>query len=274
MTSAKRNLISSNKGIPIGVFRRRLKRFQILKNKGKTFFNGGFGTSLPKYLHQDQGENLYLWIEEALFLHDAGLAQFVDEVEKEKEAKTSSNLKTLTTKELHLLLQFESGVDLAAYLTFSHLRSQSYRVLRHSESKRAFLNQKPSQQQITTGQDKKGSLRDKHREWMLHAPPPKLWEPCSPSLSLAWDVYAPNSQFCKTNPGPPLFSVLVVSYSQPSPTFSQMKHLLSEIETLKIAAVADSGTVVMFGVTNFGVPNLVKRNEQDDESDEKRKSSA
>mmetsp|Transcript_3983 Transcript_3983/g.5739 ORF Transcript_3983/g.5739 Transcript_3983/m.5739 type:complete len:233 (-) Transcript_3983:2-700(-) len=219
-----------------------------------------------KKLHLDEGENLYLWIEEALFLHDAGLAQFFNVAEQDEEKITNNKLKPLATQELHKLLQFESGVDMAAYLTFSHLRSQSYRVLRHSESKRVFLNQQLVQDQTTIDQKNEESLRDKHREWMAHAPPPKLWESSSPSVNLAWDVYKPNSQFCKTNPGHPHFCVLVVSYSQPSPTFSQMKYVLSEVETLKIAAVADSGTVVMFGVTNYGVPCL--KNSMKEHNDE------
>jgi hypothetical protein len=226
--------------------------------KGKTFSNGGFGTALPKEMllcsNNHKGENLYLWVEEALFLHDSGLAEFY------------RNDKLLTTRDLFLLLE-QVEIELPVYLVYAHLRSQTYRVLRYSQQKL----------KLQAEEVKTPDMRDQYRLLAAKAPSPTLWQDGLP-LTLAWEVYQPNAQFVKTNPGPPDFLVAIVSYSQPSPTFHELLGILDQASTmiptnttnvggsrLKIAAVSDAGTVVMFGLTQYGVPSIVDDQEDEEE---------
>lgn len=206
-------------GIPSGIYVPSLRMFHVAENKGKTFSNGGFGIALPKELHLCKtGCNLYLWIEEALFLHDSGLATFLNEAQE-----------ILTTQQLYLLLQ-DGDIELPVYRVYAHLRNQTYRVLRY----------KP---------------RDELQTTVSHPSlpsPPKL-------LQVAWQVYLPNSNFRKTNPGPPDFLVAITMFAQPSPTFERIRTMMMDEcrgIALKLAAVSDSGTVIMFGLSDCGVPDI------------------
>jgi len=75
---------------------------------------------------------------------------------------------------------------------------------------------------------------------------------------IAYDVYNPNSNFRKTNPGLPDYCVAITPYALPSPQFDHMCELVKECDDipLQIAAVSDSGTVIMFGLTDFSVPSI------------------
>lgn len=75
---------------------------------------------------------------------------------------------------------------------------------------------------------------------------------------IAFDVYNPNSQFRKTNPGLPDFYVALTSYDEPSPLHSELLGLIRGCRgvPLRMATVANGGTVVMFGMTDFGVPSI------------------
>ena len=173
--------------------------------------------ALPKELHLCKtGYNLYLWIEEALFLHDSGLAVFLNETQE-----------ILTTQQLYLLLQ-DGDIELPVYRVYAHLRNQTYRVLRY----------KPQDE-----------LREKSTHPSLPAPPKML--------QLAWQVYFPNANFRKTNPGPPDFLVAITSFTHASPTFAMIRNMMMyecHGVALKLAAVSDSGTVIMFGLSDYGVP--------------------
>ena len=231
-------------GIPRGVYIPSLKMFHVSENKGKTFSNGGFGTALPKELHllssKEKGSiNLYLWVEEALCLHDSGLADFVSEDEL-----------LLNTQQLYLLLQ-EGGIALAVYRVYAHLRNQTFRVLRYNSS----IDEATVTTTTTTDDEDPLKVRT-----VLPPPPPSL-EP----FSIAWQVYRPNANFRKTNPGQPDFLVAITSYALPSPSFQSISSLLTDCKDipLKVAAVSDSGTVVMFGLTDFGVPDISRKGKEE-----------
>jgi hypothetical protein len=193
--------------------------FHVAENKGKTFSNGGFGMALPKELHLcKRAYNLYLWIEEALFLHDSGLAAFLNETQE-----------ILTTQQLYLLLQ-DCDIELPVYRVYAHLRSQTYRVLRYKPQDE--LRKTPPHSSLPS--------------------PPKMLQP-------AWQVYFPNANFRKTNPGPPDFLVAITSFTHASPTFARIRDMMMyecSGVALKLAAVSDSGTVVMFGLSDYAVPDL------------------
>jgi hypothetical protein len=85
------------------------------------------------------------------------------------------------------------------------------------------------------------------------------------SVSIAFDVYRPNSNFCKGAPGLPDFYVAATHYntsgtstSGANLSFPQIQRLLamSAGRSLKIATVSDAGAVIMFGITDHGVPAI------------------
>ena len=82
-----------------------------------------------------------------------------------------------------------------------------------------------------------------------------------PSTSpIAYDVYGPNSGFKRTDPGRPEFCVAIASYAEASPGFGSINALVSIARgvPVRISTVADGGTVVMFSLTDYGVPPLAE----------------
>lgn len=69
-------------------------------------------------------ENVYLFLEEALYLHERGLLQVLDETGDEP----------MNSPRLFSMLEVH-GIDLASYLTYAHLRTQTFVVLRHRDPK-------------------------------------------------------------------------------------------------------------------------------------------
>lgn len=82
-----------------------------------------------------------------------------------------------------------------------------------------------------------------------------------PSTSpIAYDVYGPNSAFKRTDPGRPEFCVAIASFAEASPGFGSINALVSIARgvPVRISTVADGGTVVMFSLTDYGVPPLAE----------------
>ncbi len=91
------------------------------------------------------------------------------------------------------------------------------------------------------------------------------------NLRLAYYAYNPNAHFKRSNPGIPNFGVVVMPFRS-EPTFDALTSLVSLIEEggdggenwdcprqgipLRVVTVADSGAVIVFGVTNGDVPNI------------------
>jgi len=122
-------------GIPICAYESKLGMFRILHSKGKSLSSGGYGVTRPtiamtapkstpkskQTIIMEQKE--YLFAEEATYLHERGLLQVLDETQSH----------TMTTQELYTLMNSdEIGIPLAVYLTYSHLRSQTFIVIRHT----------------------------------------------------------------------------------------------------------------------------------------------
>ena len=78
----------------------------------------------------------------------------------------------------------------------------------------------------------------------------------------AFDVYEPSSQFAKTHPGFPSFYVAITYYNySPRVTFNTIQTLVHRHEVqnripMKLATVSDSGTVIMFGLSSRGAPDV------------------
>lgn len=79
------------------------------------------------------------------------------------------------------------------------------------------------------------------------------WNSC-----IAFDCYNPNGSFRKSNPGQPDFYVSITPFAEPSPTISTFNKIIKSCgnTSFRVASVSDGGTVVMFSITDVGVPTI------------------
>ena len=242
-------------GVPECDYTPAVRLFRVRKAIGKTFSSGGFGLSLPvesqEHSETDDIETSnersteptkplpaeHLFIEEALFLFERGLLDVYDGETK------------LDSRRLYGMLE-PLNVPLPIYLTYAHLRAQDYRVLRHVSLPDADTDADTDMH--VQDDDKRQRLRKEARRTSL------LTTLDDDPAAIAFDVYKPNTQFRKTNPGIPDYLVSVASYTLPSPTFVELQNLMNSCQgvPLRIATVSDSGVVIMFGVTDYGVPDI------------------
>jgi hypothetical protein len=258
-----------------------LGMFRVLEAKGKALSSGGFGVSIPRKpqpstTNADETEavdevgeedkknsaraaNEYLFVEEVLFLHERGLLECLGSAPANTDA-TVDPTDTMDTAQLFRLLPL-LNMSLPMYLVYQHLRSQDFRVLRHDPNRLPLLKR---QEELRSMREKglplrheATGLRHQVRSSIAQALPPSI--PSEGALTIAWDAYLPNSQFGKTHPGLPDFYVVVTYYNEPHVRFAQIEELVVNHchgIPLKLATISDSGTVVMFGVSNMGVPSI------------------
>mmetsp|Transcript_6313 Transcript_6313/g.13187 ORF Transcript_6313/g.13187 Transcript_6313/m.13187 type:complete len:377 (+) Transcript_6313:49-1179(+) len=269
-------------------------------------------TSQPQSRPQ---QKIYLFIEEALFLHERGLLEVYD----------TDEATALDSQSLFRMLPL-LGVAFPVYLAYAHLRVQTYIVMRHTaerldivdallakgnnwkrtrdsndstktantNGKNAGLEQDHDQEVLEGSRTKRNGnldvkrLKRRLRTTEAYAPAPTLlrstdnldeWEKlsnieggeestnerktlgsCIPpsNCPIGYDVYLPNSSFRRTNPGRPEFCVAIASFAEASPGFSALHALISIARgvPVRVATVADGGTVVMFSLTDYGVPPI------------------
>lgn len=255
--------------------------FRITRNRGKSLANGGFGgVVLPEVDDESQQKTTadYLFIEEVYFLVERGLLEAYDGDTR------------LDVPSIFQLLQV-CGLSLPALLVYAHLRSQNYRVIRHTPHRRRILEQmeplrhlykrkrtpeSPSQQDAqekdgptqstttsstedpaeqTSARQQLENLRKLLREDAAQAPAPVVADG-DRSATIAYELYLPDSQFRRSAPGLPDIYVTATTSLQ----FDALQTLLQEAEgiPLRTAVVSEAGTVVMLGVTDFGVPAISK----------------
>ena len=175
----------------------------------------------------------------------------------------------------NMTLLSQSSLSLPIYLVYAHLRQQDFRVMRHSQAKQRILEKMRDQNSNKERQQQQQSKSFKItlRRAAAEAPPPQICDRgalASPPSLLAWDVYQPSSRFSRSAPGLPDFYVAVTYYTSGSIVapgdggpinqhhlcFQDLRALLEQCRgiPLKVAAVSDSGTVVMYGVAADGVP--------------------
>ena len=84
---------------------------------------------------------------------------------------------------------------------------------------------------------------------------PRLTKMSAETDGIAFDVYKPNAKFRKTNPGLPDYYVAICCFTD-SLSYMTLDDLVKKCDgiPLRMATVADGGTVVMFGLTDYGVP--------------------
>ena len=317
-------------GIPTCNFAPELGLFRVLSLKGKSFATYGIilhcettnatdidndtneckkakkssndsasSTKLSRKANPDDQSlaNVYLFIEETLFLHERGLL----------EVNSENGTSVLNSQDLYEMLS-KLGVEFSIYLTYAHLRSQTYIVMRHTPHRLDIVDALVGTEDGKAGQNQfmveaeatctsasshtstigiandKRKLKRNLRCAEAHAPAPHSLQSidvfskeksqakdfeqsqlsdaskhCStPRTRIAFDVYNPNASFRRSNPGRPNFCVAVTSYAEASPMFSSLTSLVMEARgvPVRIATVADGGTVVLFSLTEYGVPPL------------------
>jgi hypothetical protein len=304
-------------GVPVGVWDETLCMFRVEHSKGKSLSSGGFGVAIScKIQHHDDNSppetksntspitntastlttitRDHLFLEEAMFLHEQGLLecrqqQQPKETNAATDAQTSSTTNAFTKLslfDLYALLP-KAQLSLAIYLTYAHLRAQTYRVMRHSPHRRSILQAQQDylQQQSRTSDNNNNNkhsaksaefqnLKLKLRHDLQTTLAPQVHtaisfasstqslSSLSSSLLLqpAFDVYAPQSTFSKSHPGLPDFHVIVFYYAELLPLLFPALHQLArdcEPIPVKVATVSDSGVVVMFGLCTMQVPSLI-----------------
>ena len=236
---------------------RQLRMFRVLTARGNALGSGGFGVSIGEEAKteteesnemQDPKQNIYLFPEEALFLHQRCYLQIYDEDHEHEGAHG-----ILDTSQLFEMLP-GLGMSIPMYLVYCHLRNQDFRILRHSPDRYKFLKkQQDGAVSTTTKREVRATIRN--------APAPRIIPEMNTDIQISWDAYKPSSDFAKTHPGLPDFYVAVAYYQQPTVTFQQLHHLLASKchgIPLKVATVSDSGTVNMYGITSDGIPAISK----------------
>uniref|UniRef100_A0A7S2K865 tRNA-splicing endonuclease subunit Sen54 N-terminal domain-containing protein n=1 Tax=Leptocylindrus danicus TaxID=163516 RepID=A0A7S2K865_9STRA len=221
----------------------------------------------------------YLFPEEALYLHMLGLVVILGG-EKDDE--------DMTTKDLYLRFfctrSVDYGITLPVYLSYMHLRSQSYIVARHGlllnsiECKTEEIESVAESTASTTDANAPTveSVEDKLREERIRKkidrlnridraiqhPPTQFHS--NGEVSLAYDVWKPNSNFKKTNPGRPDFCVAVGYFNSPSPPLSMLLSLITQCNgaPLRVAVISDSGTVMLFSFSDEEAPVILDRQER------------
>ncbi|GKY97203.1 hypothetical protein MPSEU_000678700 [Mayamaea pseudoterrestris] len=232
--------------------------FRVTRSKGNTLFSGGYGVSIPinetSNGENNPGNHTFLFIEEVVVLYKQGLLKALDENGIVYERQQLYD-------KLHLL-----GVSWPAYLVYAHLRMQTYRVVRHTPTRRAILQEMQTYVTAHTSCNN-GNFQTLKRQLRLdavQAVAPRVAAGESTILP-AFDVYQPNSRFAKSCPGLPDFSIAITSYHHCQVHYEQWHALVSSSGAaaipVKIAAVSDSGTVLVFGVTNTGVPTMATKSE-------------
>ena len=193
-----------------------------------------------KINNSDDSSGWYLFIEEAIYLHERGLLEVYDE----KEVRMNGH-------DLYRLLP-SHNVPLAVYLVYAHLKQQTFKVVRYSAERRRIIEEQIEQPPSKERQ----RLVPKLRQAVVQA--------CLPPFTdiakhLSWDVYPPTGTYQKREPGLPFCSVLVTSYTTPF-SVERIRDLVQENEPvpIKVATVSDTGTVILFGAANLGAPSIVK----------------
>ncbi len=245
--------------------------FRVSESRGKALSSGGFGVTIPSTMAGRSGieetgaegarnsDDLlpqvvspqYLFIEEVLFLYERGVLECVHH--EKNTILQSAHLYDMLPK-----LQ----MSLPMYLVYAHLRDQDFRVLRHNPERYTILKQQEDIKNLDNPVHCALDIRDLRyqvRVSVATASAPRMSQGIGGGLSIAWDVYQPSAEFAKTHPGFPDFYVAAAFFNVSFVHFCEiedlMKHQCHGIP-LKIATVSDSGTVVMFGATDFGVPTI------------------
>ncbi|GMI02788.1 hypothetical protein TrVE_jg10618 [Triparma verrucosa] len=208
---------------------------------------------------------MYLYIEEALYLMSRKLLV----VNLGKDYHPGGSDKIATEKDLYSLLS-PSGVSLMVYLTYSHLRSSTFIVLRHASS--SFYGKNRSRDTtVPITEDEKLNL-PKLPSLVTSIPEDgsSLYLDCNDIPTndhVAFDVYPPTSCFAKSNPGSTRFGVVVTPFTArrigggfgSGLTFDYLNDLIRLEDDLKLSVVSEGGSVMIYSVDGFEVKRVEER---------------
>jgi len=251
--------------------------FRITRSKGKALQSGGFGVAIVVITQGDSDADHdsnfakkkgdvhnFLFLEEVLFLHEQGMLECWPK--PPSVASLQDTAAPLTSPELYGLMP-SCGLEMTSYLVYAHLRQQTFRVLRYTSKRLALLQE--CQEKSDLNQTDRRALHLRLRQDVQQAPSPNIIgasSSSSPKPSFAFCIYLPDSNFSKSNPGLPSFLVAITHFQHNNSTnsngagltFSVLQELLQQAQgiPIKVATVSDSGTVVMFGISDVGVPIL------------------
>eukprot|EP00978_Attheya_sp_CCMP212_P002663 scaffold5453_cov58-Attheya_sp.AAC.7 len=303
---------TSMPGIPICIHDPSLGMFRVTHSKGKCFSSGGFGIAVKGSCsnnddvvdeeNEDTATAQHLFMEEVVFLHERGLIEaFASSSSTDGSPMGDAPLNSMALFAMLTSTESKEGMPLAAYLTYAHLRSQTFIVIRHTPQRLGLVKRiheictsTVPVVPVDASVHKRGQgirqLQRSLRSDAQNASVPAVWESCShdtdqllinvprkrqrgqacleksttgtTSDSIAFHVYRPNTNFRKTKPGIPDFCVAITPFAQKSPPFEDLLNLVKACEgiPLRLATVADGGTVILFGVTDGMVPNVSTTN--------------
>jgi len=289
-------------GIPICIHDPSLGMFRVTHSKGKCFSSGGFGIAVKGNSNNDDVDEenedtataQHLFMEEVVFLHERGLIEAFASSSTDG-SPMGAPLNSMALFAMLTSTESKEGMPLAAYLTYAHLRAQTFIVIRHTPQRLGLVKRIheicTSTVPVDASVHKRGQgirqLQRSLRSDAQNASVPVVWESCShdadqlinvprkrqrgqaclekstsTSDSIAFHVYRPNTNFRKTKPGIPDFCVAITPFAQKSPPFEDLLNLVRACEgiPLRLATVADGGTVILFGVTDGMVPNVSNTN--------------
>lgn len=197
----------------------------------------------------------YLFLEEVLCLFEQGLLECYSEDNNDQNDRDVH--RPLSSPQLYALLD-PLKLPMASYLVYAHLRQQTFRVMRYSSQRISLLKQL----QDCPPRQKRNLLLQLRKDIQEAPPPTVLGDEVETTFTntdeipFSFCVYSPDSHFSKANPGVPMFLVAVTYFGQSSLTYAVLQRLLRQANGIpvKIATVADSGTVIMFGLTDYGAP--------------------
>ena len=244
------------------VFEPELNLYRIVAHKGKVVSH--YGVSFNPNIKVDKcgiisdNESTetfnYLFFEEALYLTQRGLLQVYD-----------ADGQLLTAKDLFKCFEnnCSSQIIIEAYLSYMHLRGQGYIVFRHGLLTDSSYN---VHELNTPGDDvetkkmavKVRALKRKEASLRAASQPPQILN-SEKEPKIAFDVFKPNSHFAKTKVSSPEYMVAVTNYNSPI-DMSSLNILLRQKRgsNLRIAAVSESGTIVMLGLCDKEVVPIIQ----------------
>ena len=150
------------------VYDAQLGKFKVTKSKGKSISSSGYGVPHTttrkaqncqneygsencddKVTMMETSTSVYLFIEEALYLRERGMIEVfhpptakneMDEVvsngeDRTEEGKKAGHGNQMITQEMYDLMLNTLNIPLGIFLAYSHLRSQTYIVLRHTANR-------------------------------------------------------------------------------------------------------------------------------------------
>jgi hypothetical protein len=182
------------KGTTTCIYNEKLGMFKVTKSKGKSISSGGYGVPHSQKI-VDVSENCsdskplqknevhdYLFVEEALFLHERGMLAVYEAVNLNADqdmnnAKTADGTdqqptsaevgKLMSTQDIYEIMLHRLKMPLAVYLSYSHLRAQTFIVIRHTKKRLDLIRKIVKQATSNSNASKKRKAEDSGSDYHL-----------------------------------------------------------------------------------------------------------